>query len=52
MKAPTKEIIKYLSGIGRKGGAKTAERGPDYFRKIQALRKKRGGGRPKKKVKT
>jgi hypothetical protein len=24
---------------GRKGGIKTAERGPDYFRKIAAMRK-------------
>ena len=33
---------------GRKGGTKTAERGPDYFRQIAAMRKTRGGGRPKK----
>jgi hypothetical protein len=33
---------------GRKGGSKTAERGPDYFRQIAAMRKTRGGGRPKK----
>jgi hypothetical protein len=33
---------------GRKGGSKTAERGPDYFRKIAAMRKTRAGGRPPK----
>jgi len=33
---------------GRKGGSKTAERGPDYFRQIAAMRKTRGGGRPRK----
>jgi len=34
--------------LGRRGGKKTAERGPDYFKKIQAMRKERKGGRPKK----
>ena len=34
--------------LGRIGGQKTAERGPDYFRKIAAMRTTRGGGRPKK----
>ena len=34
--------------LGRIGGAKTAERGPDYFRQIAAMRKTRAGGRPKK----
>lgn len=33
---------------GRKGGSKTAERGPEYFRHIAAMRKTRAGGRPKK----
>jgi hypothetical protein len=33
---------------GSKGGKKTAERGPDYFRQIAAMRKTRGGGRPRK----
>jgi hypothetical protein len=33
---------------GRKGGSKTAERGPDYFRQIAAMRKTRAGGRPRK----
>jgi hypothetical protein len=34
--------------LGRRGGKATAERGPEYFRKIQALRKNRKGGRPPK----
>ena len=34
--------------MGRKGGATTAQRGPDYFRELAAKRKTRGGGRPKK----
>lgn len=34
--------------LGAKGGKKTAQRGPDYFRKIAAMRKTRGGGRPPK----
>lgn len=33
--------------LGAKGGKKTAERGPDYFKKIAAMRKTRAGGRPK-----
>ena len=36
------------SRFGKKGGKKTAERGPEYFAKIAAMRKTRGGGRPKK----
>ena len=34
--------------LGKKGGMKTAERGPDYFRKIAAMRKTKAGGRPRK----
>jgi hypothetical protein len=34
--------------LGRRGGKKTAEKGADYFRKLQAKRKKRLGGRPPK----
>lgn len=34
--------------LGAKGGRKTAQRGPDYFAKIAAMRKTRGGGRPPK----
>jgi hypothetical protein len=33
--------------LGAKGGKKTAERGPEYFKRIAAMRKTRGGGRPK-----
>jgi hypothetical protein len=33
--------------LGAKGGKKTAERGPEYFAKIAAMRKTRAGGRPK-----
>ena len=34
--------------LGKKGGLKTAKRGSEYFAKIAALRKTKGGGRPKK----
>ena len=34
--------------LGRKGGQSTAKRGPDYFRKIAAMRKTFAGGRPPK----
>ena len=34
--------------LGQRGGLKTAERGPEYFRKIAAQRKTHAGGRPKK----
>ena len=34
--------------LGAKGGKKTAERGPEYFARIAAMRKNRAGGRPKK----
>jgi len=34
--------------LGAKGGQKTAQRGPEYFKKIAAMRKTRGGGRPSK----
>jgi hypothetical protein len=34
--------------LGKKGGRVTARRGPDYFRKIAAMRKERKGGRPRK----
>ena len=32
--------------LGRKGGREIAKRGSDYFRKLQAQRKERKGGRP------
>src|ERR1700687_1622959 len=34
--------------LGRKGGKQIAKRGPEYFRQLQARRKKREGGRPPK----
>ena len=34
--------------LGKRGGEKTAQRGPEYFAKIAAMRKTRGGGRPRK----
>jgi len=33
--------------LGSKGGSKTAERGPEYFARIAAMRKNRRGGRPR-----
>ena len=36
------------AALGKLGGEKTAERGPEYFRKIAAMRKTRAGGRPRK----
>ena len=34
--------------LGARGGKKTAERGPEYFARIAAMRKTNAGGRPKK----
>ena len=34
--------------LGAKGGKATAKRGPEYFRKIAAMRKTKAGGRPAK----
>jgi uncharacterized protein involved in exopolysaccharide biosynthesis len=36
------------AALGAKGGSKTAERGPDYYAQIAAMRKNRRGGRPRK----
>jgi hypothetical protein len=33
--------------LGAKGGKVTAKRGPEYFRKIAAMRKTKAGGRPR-----
>ncbi len=33
--------------LGKKGGKETAKRGPEYFRKIAAMRKEHKGGRPR-----
>jgi hypothetical protein len=32
--------------LGRMGGKEISKRGSDYFRKLQAMRKHRKGGRP------
>jgi len=37
--------------LGAKGEKQTAQRGPDYFRKIAAMRKEHKGGRPPSKSK-
>lgn len=34
--------------LGQRGGLKTAERGPAYFKRIAAMRKTKAGGRPKR----
>ena len=36
------------SALGARGGKKTAERGPEYYRKIANMRRTHGGGRPRK----
>ena len=36
------------AALGRKGGRKTAERGPEHFARIAGMRKTHGGGRPRK----
>ena len=36
------------AAMGAKGGSKTAERGPEYYAQIAAMRKNRRGGRPRK----
>jgi len=41
------DISQKASELGKLGGQKTAERGPEYYAEIQALRKVRAGGRPK-----
>jgi hypothetical protein len=40
--------IKPAAALGAKGGMKTAERGSEYFRRIAAMRRTKGGGRPKR----
>ena len=44
----SKAVLTAAVKRGRKGGSKTAERGPEYFRKIAAMRKTKAGGRPRK----
>ena len=36
------------ASLGARGGSKTAERGPEYFKRISGMRKTQAGGRPKK----
>jgi hypothetical protein len=36
------------AALGAKGGKATAKRGPEYFKKIAAMRKERKGGRPRR----
>jgi hypothetical protein len=38
------------AAMGQKGGSKTAERGPEYYAQIAAMRKNRKGGRPRKQI--
>jgi len=40
--------VNHAAALGAKGGTKTAERGPEYFARIAAMRTNRKGGRPKK----
>jgi hypothetical protein len=40
--------VKPAAVLGARGGKKTAQRGPEYFAKIAAMRKTRSGGRPRK----
>jgi len=54
--ALSKDLIKRSSdpvktgaaAMGARGGSKTAQRGPEYFAQIAAMRKNRKGGRPRK----
>jgi len=36
------------AALGSKGGQSTAKRGSEFYRKIAAMRKTKGGGRPRK----
>lgn len=45
----SKAETSHAAALGRKGGSRIAERGPEYFRELAAKRKTRGGGRPKTK---
>ena len=40
--------VRPAAALGSRGGSKTAERGPEYFKKIAGMRKINAGGRPKK----
>ena len=43
----TEEKNPHAVALGKRGGAKIAERGPEYFAELQAQRKERKGGRPR-----
>src|SRR5580704_5522011 len=43
----TEEKNLFAVELGKLGGKKTAERGPEYYAEIQAKRETRSGGRPK-----
>jgi hypothetical protein len=36
--------------LGKMGGKATARKGPEYFRKIAAMRKTKAGGRPRENI--
>jgi len=44
----SQEKLPAATMLGRKGGAVTAKRGSEYFRRLAARRKTHGGGRPPK----
>ena len=44
----SQEKLPAAAALGRKGGAVTAKRGSEYFRRLAARRKTHGGGRPPK----
>ena len=43
-----RSITSSAAALGKLGGDKMAKRGPEYFKRISAMRKNRRGGRPKK----
>jgi hypothetical protein len=40
--------VRPAAALGAQGGKKTAERGPEYFKRIAGMRKTNAGGRPRK----
>jgi hypothetical protein len=47
VKRKNPEVFRAAFALGRKGGKAIAQRGPEYFRQLQAKRKNRKGGRPR-----
>lgn len=46
----TRSVVAYdrpAAMLGSRGGIKTAERGPEYYKKIAGMRKTKAGGRPR-----